>query len=89
MLDKPEIEGFRYALITTKKAGKAHERNRIRRLIRSALIEEGYLIQKSCHLVFIARWKAKNATQSQIKQDVQLLCKKLSVMKKDTNEAKS
>ena len=78
-LKKPEIDHFRFALITSKKAGKAHERTHIRRLIRSSLVEIGNEIKPGHHLVFIARWRAKEASYAEIKKDIRYLIKKLGL----------
>ena len=80
-LPKPELDHFRYALITSKKAGKAHERNHIRRLIRATLVEIGEQISPGHHLVFIARWRAKEATHADLKRDILYLTKKLGLRK--------
>ena len=88
-LAKPEQDHWRYALITTKKAGKAHERNHIRRLIRAALVEEGAHLRPSYDLVFIARWKAKTASYAQIRKEILFLTKKLGLQNSVTHEAKS
>lgn len=77
-LPKPGLDHFRYALITSKKAGKAHQRNRIRRLIRATLVELGDQIPPGYHLVFIARWRAKEATYAEIKKDIRYLTRKLT-----------
>lgn len=78
-LAKPDLDHFRYALITSKKAGKAHERNQIRRFIRASLVEIGPQITPGHHLVFIARWRAKEATFREIKKDILYLTKKLGL----------
>lgn len=85
-LSKPDQAHWRYALITSKKAGKAHERNHIRRLIRAVLIEEGARIAGGHDLVFIARWRAKEASYAEIKGEVCRLLKKLNLLQ---NESKS
>lgn len=85
-LPKPAQAEWRYALITSKKAGKAHERNQIRRLIRAVLSEEGAQITGGHDLVFIARWRAKEASYHDIKREVQKLLAKLNLLQ---GEAKS
>lgn len=79
VLPQPNIDHFRFAIITSKKAGKAHERNRIRRLVRASLVELGEQIQPGHHLVFIARWRAKEASFAEIKKDIGYLTRKLAV----------
>ncbi|MDP0491200.1 MAG: ribonuclease P protein component [Verrucomicrobiota bacterium JB023] len=76
----PDLEEWRYAIITTRKAGKAHERNQIRRLVRSILVEEGEGLAKDRHYVFIARWQAKNASQADLKKDFLRVARKLKVL---------
>ncbi|GHC53990.1 ribonuclease P protein component [Roseibacillus persicicus] len=80
-LPQPQLDHFRYALITSKKAGKAHERNHIRRLIRSVLVEQGERISPGYHLVFIARWRAKEATYQEISREVLSLVKKQKLLR--------
>ncbi|MBK1832476.1 ribonuclease P protein component [Roseibacillus ishigakijimensis] len=76
----PELDHWRYALITSKKAAaRAHERNHIRRLIRAVLVAEGHRIPPGHHLVFIARWRAKDASYEEIRRDILYLLKKLGL----------
>lgn len=79
-LAKPEQDHWRYAIITTKKAGKAHERNHVRRLIRASLVEDGAALKTGYDLVFIARWRAKEATFAEIRREVATLTRKLSLI---------
>ena len=88
-LPKAEQDHWCYALITTKKTGKAHERNHIRRLIRAALVKEGSMILPGHDLVFIARWKAKKASYAEIRKEVLFLTRKLNLQNSVTHEAKS
>ncbi len=81
ILPNPTAIPFRYALITSKKAGKAHDRTRIRRLIRATLVEIGDQIVPGHHLIFIARWRAKKALHHEIKRDIINLTRKLGVRK--------
>lgn len=85
-LPKPTQAEWRYALITSKKAGKAHERNQIRRLIRAVLVEEGSRIRGGHDLVFIARWRAKEANYHEVRDEVRRLLSKLNLLQ---GEAKS
>lgn len=79
-LPQPGLDHFRYALITSKKAGKAHERNQIRRLIRAVLVENGSRILPGHHLVFIARWRAKEASYLEVEREVLSLAEKLGLL---------
>jgi ribonuclease P protein component len=85
--DQPNQTGWRYALITSKKSSKAHERNHIRRLIREALIAEGEKIEGAHDLVFIARWRAKEATFHELHREVRKLLKRHDLL--GENRAKS
>lgn len=78
-LAKPGQARFRYGLITTKKVGAAHERNLIRRRLRAILILEGERISPEWDLVFIARWRAKEATMAQLHRDFFKLAEKLNL----------
>ena len=88
---QPTPGHWRYALITTKKVGKAHDRNRIRRLVRAVLVAEGEALCQGYDLVFIARWRAKEATYAQMQREVLNLAKKLKILSAQapTHEAKS
>lgn len=80
-LPKAEQDHWRYAIITTKKAGKAHERNHVRRLIRAALVEDGASLQVGYDLVFIARWRAKEASFEEIRREIASVTRRLSLLK--------
>jgi RNase P protein component len=47
--------------------------------VRASLIELGEQIQPGNHLVFIARWRAKEASFTEIKKDIAYLTRKLAV----------
>lgn len=79
-LPKAGQDHWRYAIITTKKAGKAHERNHVRRLIRASLVEDGSALRVGYDLVFIARWRAKEATFAEIQREVASLSRRLSLL---------
>ena len=76
--EKPELEGFiNIGFTATKKLGRAPIRNRIKRRIRSAVME---LIEKYGHIghhhVFICRHRALESDYEEILRDVKYVLKK-------------
>jgi len=77
VLRSEALDHLRVGYITTKKVGKAHERNLIRRRLRA-------IVQ---HIVTIARWRAKEASYEELKKDWLKQAKRLGVLK--SKESKS
>ncbi len=68
------------AYITTKKVGKAHQRNAIRRRLRVITQKHGDKIKGACYLVVIARWRAAEATLEELEKDWLRLAKRLEII---------
>lgn len=74
-------------LITTKKSGGAVQRNllrrRLRELVRSAPIKSGQW------LVIVVRWRAKDATFAELKEDWRRLTKRAQLLEQSAFKGKS
>ncbi len=81
VLRSDELEHFKYGLITTKKVGKAHQRNYFRRVFRSIMQNHGELICEDYYIVTIARWRASEASYEELEREWLNLARKLGVLK--------
>lgn len=81
-LPEQALPHLKCAYITTKKVGKAHQRNAIRRKLRAILQKHGdRILEPQRYLVTIARWRAAEASFEELEQDWLRLAKKLGVLK--------
>ncbi len=80
VLHSAELEHFRLGLITTKKVGRAHERNLLRRRFRAIVREHGEQLKPDYYIVTIARWRAKEATYAELEKDWLKQAHKLGIM---------
>lgn len=83
VLRSDELEHFKYGLITTKRVGKAHQRNYFRRVFRSIMQNHGELICKDYYIVTIARWRASEASYEELEREWIKLAGKLGVLKSE------
>ncbi len=76
-------EGFdsRIGLITSKKVGKAHERNRAKRQLRACTYENFPYLKPGYDLVLIARASIRDAAYEKIVKDFRILLKKNEILK--------
>ncbi len=84
-LHSDELEHFKYGLITTKKVGKAHQRNYFRRVFRSIMQNHGELICEDYYIVTIARWRASEASYEELEREWLKLARKLGVLKSEAS----
>lgn len=88
----PNKLGFlRFGFAIGKKAGRAVDRNRIKRLIRESVRLTDFSFFKSMDLVFV--WKNKISADKvdffEIKKEIEYLCKKGINTKNEKNSVKS
>ncbi len=76
-----ELAHFKSGLITTKKIGKAHQRNYFRRVFRSILQKHGEEIREDHYIVTIARWRASEASYKELEREWLKLARKLGILK--------
>lgn len=76
-----ELEHFKSGLITTKKVGRAHQRNYFRRVFRSILQKHGDSIRDDHYIVTIARWRASEASYAELEREWLRLARKLEILK--------
>ena len=81
-LADPELPGLRVGIITTRKVGKAHERNRLRRQVRAILQRHGEKIADPRRfLVTIVRVGASGAPFGDLERDWLKLARRLRILK--------
>lgn len=78
-----DLESNKYAFITSKKVGKAHERNFVRRRIRSLVSKHGEAFLDKRYLVHIGRYSAKDSDFAEFEKDWLKSLKKLGVLPAD------
>lgn len=81
---KNKFDKSRIGISISKKVGKAHERNRIRRCIKEAYrlnIDDKVL--GGYDLVFIARINAADKDYRELEKSLKYICKKANIIKKD------
>ena len=80
----PDLDGLKIGFITSRKVGKAVERNRVRRRLRAILSRHGDRITGDRYLVMIARYTAARATFAELERDWLLLARKLDLLEEGT-----
>ena len=74
------LEHLKVGYITSKKAGKAHQRNAIRRKLRIITQKYGDRVKGNRYIVVIARWRAAEATSAELEKDWLRLAKRLDIL---------
>jgi ribonuclease P protein component len=81
-----EITNFRFALSVSKKYGKAHKRNLIKRRLREII--KTYDFKDNFEFFIVARLKAESLSFLEIKQNIDGLFKKANLLKRGSDENK-
>ncbi len=84
---KNKSDKSRIGISISKKVGKAHVRNRIRRCIKEAYrlnIDER--VQAGYDMVFIARISAADKDYRELERSLKYICKKANIIKKDSKK---
>ena len=86
---KNRSDNTRIGISISKKVGKAHERNRIRRCIKEAYrLNIDPRVATGYDLVFIARINAADKEYRELEKSLKYICKRANVMKKDRKNEK-
>ena len=81
---KNKSDKSRIGISISKKVGKAHERNRIRRCIKEAYrLNLDDKVLGGYDLVFIARINAADKDYRELEKSLKYICKKANIIKKD------
>jgi len=86
VLEDRGLDHFRTGFITTKKVGKAHQRNLLRRRFRAIIQNNGESLSSQYYIVTIARWRAIEASYEELERDWLKQAKKLGILKVEPND---
>lgn len=79
---KPDLAHSHFAVITTKKLGKAVVRNTLRRRVHAIHAHFSSKIQGDSHYILtIVRWRAPHASFDQLKKDWEICMQALHLLK--------
>lgn len=78
-IDKNENDTYHFGLSVSKKIGNAVKRNKIKRQLREIISENDY--QKNIDCIIIVRREIKEASFSEIKEDLNEIFKKQNIIK--------
>ncbi len=70
---KNNCDEAQFGITVSKKVGKAVVRNRVRRLIKQAIVNHYRLFDKGYNYVFVARVRANSATLNDIEKNMRYL----------------
>jgi len=76
-----ELKESKFAFVTSKKVGKAHQRNFVRRRFRDLISRHGEQIDQTRYIVIIGRYSTPNVDFSILEAEFLKICKKLEIMK--------
>ena len=83
VLHQEDLDHFRTGFITTKKVGKAYQRNLLRRRFRAIMQKHGEQIDSQFYIVTIARWRAIEASYEELEKDWLKQARKLGIIKSE------
>lgn len=82
-------DSIRFGVILTRKAGKAHDRNRVRRRIKGLLSEFGPAVKPGHWLVFVGRRASTDCSFAQLRHDWLRLGRKAGILNPGDSPAAS
>ena len=80
-LQDAKLEGLKFGFVTSKRVGNAVVRNGVRRRLRMIVREAGDQLSEGRYLVLIARYRAGEASQEDLRKDFLKLVKRLEIGK--------
>ena len=80
-LEDESLKECKFAFVTSKKVGKAHERNFVRRRFRDLISRYGTEIEGQRYIVMIGRYSAPKAEFAEVEKEFLKICKKLGVIR--------
>lgn len=87
-LADPSLPGLKTGFITTKRCGKAHDRNRLRRRLRALVhAHAGQLADQRRYLVTIPRPGSSTASYAELEAEWLRLARKLSLFRSEDGPA--
>ena len=82
-LTSEELKASKFAFVTSKKVGKAHDRNFVRRRFRDLISRHGDEITEKRYLVMIGRYSTAKVEFSVLEEEFLKICRKLKVLEQD------
>ncbi len=74
------LKESKFAFVTSKKVGKAHERNFVRRRFRDLISRHGDNIQEHRYVVMIGRYSSPNVEFETLEAEFLKICRKLEII---------
>ena len=70
----------KFAFVTSKKVGKAHQRNFVRRRFRDLISRHGAQIAENRYIVMVGRYSTPDVEFAVLEQEFLKLCRKLQIL---------
>jgi len=79
-LENEKLMKSKFAFVTSKKVGKAHDRNFVRRRFRDLVSRHGEGIKGNRYIVMIGRYSTPNVDFIELEKEFLKICRKLEIL---------